>query len=96
MVNSVELKEEVKRSSAELIVAFFRLIMAKKNCHWGKILVYQIDFDLKKRKFNEMNTEYKNNRPFDPYQPIFKALVDLELKIEDAENRYIIQKKIVE
>lgn len=40
LVNSVELKEEVKRASAKLIVAFFRLIMAKKNCHWGKILVY--------------------------------------------------------
>jgi len=42
-------------------------------------MIFQIDFDMKKRNFTDMNNLYKNNRSVDPYNPIFRAMVDLEL-----------------
>ncbi len=93
LVNSVALKEEVENKAAQLIVAFFKLLIAKKKLHWAKVLIVQIDFDNKKKKFSEKFNEYKNNRSFDPNYPIFRAMVDLELKMEETETEFVIPKK---
>lgn len=39
--------------------------------------------------------EYKNNKIYDPYYPLFRSMVDLELMFEETERKYIIQKKNV-
>ena len=93
LINSVNLKDEVERKAASLILAFFRLIKAKRKFSFAKVLIYQIDFDMKKRVFSDVLNQYKNNRSFDPYYPVFRAMVDLELKFEETKKKFYIKQK---
>jgi hypothetical protein len=93
LINSVQLKEDVEKNAAKLILAFFRLIKAKRKYSFAKILIYQIDFDMKKRLFSDILNSYKNNRSYDPYYPVFRAMVDLELKFEETQQMYVIKQK---
>lgn len=47
---------------------------------------------MKKRNFSDASNEYKNNRQYDPYYPVFRALIDLELKLESAEKEFDISR----
>lgn len=96
LINSVNLKDEVERKAASLILAFFRLIKAKRKFSFAKVLIYQIDFDMKKRVFSDVLNQYKNNRSFDPYYPVFRAMVDLELKFEETRQNFHIKQKPLE
>ena len=77
----MEQQADLQKKASSLIVSYFEQVLNKLGKKEGKVWKLELKVDLAKRAFIESDNLYKGIKLVDPYQQLFRNMIEMEDKM---------------